>query len=119
MSPVASEDPFDDPGWRAYVTHVRSELVPMIDSSAMTISLAPSDPSKVDVKFALELGLSIMLNKPILVVIDEDGMLPAMLEKIAVAVVRGSLDDPATQQAITAALAIVAEVESSDDDAAG
>ena len=69
---MADDDLFDDPGWNAYVTHVRTELIPMLEGSAMTISLAPNDPKGTDIKFAIELGLSIMLDKPIIVVIDDE-----------------------------------------------
>jgi hypothetical protein len=112
----ASDDPFDDPGWKAYVTHVQHELIPMIDASGVTISLAPKDPKQVDVKFALELGLSIMLDKPIIVVIDADAVLPKGLEAVATIVVRGELDDPATKAMLTQGIAaVIADLDAKED----
>ena len=70
-----------DPDWRAYVTHVEAELIPKIQESGMTISLVPK--GETDVKFAIELGLSIMLNKPIMAVVQAGSEVPAKLSLVA------------------------------------
>lgn len=105
---MSGDDIWNDPQWRAYVTHVKTELVPMIDSSAMTVSLMPKDPADVDVKFAVELGLSIMLEKPIILVIDPGSRVPPKLEAIAEAVIEGSMDDPDARSRLAATLAELA-----------
>lgn len=107
---MPSTDWMEDPEWNAYVTHVRASLIPMLQDSAMTVSLAPADPKGTDIKFAIELGLSIMLNKPIIVIIDPDGELPPMLERIAHAVIRGKVDNPATTAEIMTAIKSIPEV---------
>lgn len=93
----------DQSGWDAYHAHAMETLLPMIGDSAVTISLCPHD-GEADVKFALELGFSIMLSKPIIVVVDEGGTLPEGLAKVATAVVRGDLDDDDTQAALMAVI---------------
>lgn len=108
---MSNEDWMKDPEWNAYVTHVRASLIPMLENSAMTISLAPDDPKGTDIKFAIELGLSIMLDKPIIVVLTEAGELPPMLAKIAHAVVRGDLDNPVTHAELMTAIKSVPEVQ--------
>jgi hypothetical protein len=101
---VSEQDWMKDPKWNAYVTHVRTELVPMIAGSGSTISLMPKDPADVDVKFAIELGLSIMMEKPLILVIDADGRIPPALESIAHAVVRGDINHESTRAALSQAI---------------
>jgi hypothetical protein len=108
---MADESWMEDPEWNAYVTHVRSSLIPMLEDSAMTISLAPDDPKGTDIKFAIELGLSIMLDKPIIVIIRDAGELPPMLKKIAYAVIRGDLDSPTIQAEIMTAIKSIPEAQ--------
>ena len=78
-----TEEPWLDPEWQAYVTRTRSELVPMIEGSSIGLSIVPTDPEKVDIKFAVELGLMIMLDKPIIMVIRPNQVLPEKLRKVA------------------------------------
>lgn len=81
------EDPwegfFDAPENKEWVDHVKNELIPMIQRSGMTISLIPNDPRNVDIKFAVELGLSIMLDKPIIAVVSPGVQIPNQLLKLA------------------------------------
>jgi hypothetical protein len=97
-----TEDPYDSPEWRRYSKRAIRELLPMIADSAVTISLAPK--GETDIQFALELGLSIMLDKPIIAVIEPGTQVPAKLAKIADEIVEYGDD---LQQRITAALARV------------
>jgi len=43
----------------------------------------PVDPASVDIKFAVELGLMIMLDKPIIMVIQPNQVLPEKLRRVA------------------------------------
>ncbi len=54
-----------DPAWHRYVKHIREEVYPKAQESAIHISITPT-AEKVDVKFAVELGMGIMLDKPII-----------------------------------------------------
>lgn len=98
-------DPFDNPEWRDYVQRVRTELIPKLEQSAATVSLVPS--GETDVKFAVELGLSIMLDKPIIAVIPPGTHVPAKLATVADRIVEGDLDDPTLAGRLNAALAEV------------
>jgi len=75
------DDPFDTPDWHAYAQHASDELVPKIRDCAVTVSLCPT--GETDVKFALELGLSIMMDKPIIIVVLPGVKVPAKLLQIA------------------------------------
>lgn len=91
MPPVT--DPWGDPEVREWVGHVLTEVVPKMEASSVTVSLLP-ESGRGDVKFWVELGASIMLNKPIIAVVVGDGEVPERLVRVADEVVRLSdLDD--------------------------
>jgi hypothetical protein len=77
--------------WDEYVEHVLGELVPMIESSAATVSLLPS--GQTDVKFAIELGLSIMLDKPIIAMLMPGVRIPEHLARVVDGYVEYDPDD--------------------------
>lgn len=82
----------DDEQFIAYADQVMRDLVPKIESSNAVVSLAPDGPG--DVKFAIELGLSIMLGKPIIVVVTPGRQLPEKLVLVADAIVEGDIRSP-------------------------
>lgn len=76
--------------WDEWVRAFRSDAVEKIAKSACTISLVPGgmEPGdNFDVKFAAELGASIMLDKPIIAVCVQGRGCPAGLRRIAHAVI--------------------------------
>lgn len=100
-------DPLDEwmatPDGRDWVEHVRDDLIPKLKSSAMTISLVPEGDS--DLKFAVELGLSIMFDKPLLLVVKPGQRIPSQLVKVADEIVE--IDDyrhPTAQARLAAAM---------------
>lgn len=98
------DDPWDDPDWKVYVTHVRTTLVSMIENSAIGVSIVPTNPEDVDVKFAVELGLMIMLNKPILLLVGIGTELPPKLRAVADEIVFGDPEDPDTREHLIEAM---------------
>jgi hypothetical protein len=74
-------DIWEDPEVRAWADHVVTELTPMIRKSALTVSIVPEGPG--DVKFAVELGLSIMLGKPLILALPAGRQVPEKLARIA------------------------------------
>lgn len=75
-----SEDPWKDPDTVAWMDHVRREVAPAMQGSAYVMSLVPS--GEVDVKFAVELGLAIMMDKPIIAVAHHGSKPPAKLVQV-------------------------------------
>lgn len=71
--------PEERDNWQAFVKHSR-ETATKIDQSAFVMSLVPD---QVDVKFAVELGLSIMYDKPIVAVVTPGVKVPEKLRQIA------------------------------------
>ena len=66
--------------WAAFVTHARRELLEKVATSVMVISLVPDEP---DVKFALETGFAILLDKPIVLVAAPGVKVPEKLRRAA------------------------------------
>jgi hypothetical protein len=80
-------DPWHEPTAKAWIRHVLDEMVPKLTDSALVISLVPDD-REGDVKFWVELGASIMMDKPILAVLLGDAPVPAKLAAVADEIVR-------------------------------
>lgn len=99
-------DIWDDPQWKAYAQHARDTLEPMVKDSAVAITIVPAD-NHVDPKLAIELGYMIMLDKPIIAVVNVGAKLPPKLVAIADEIVEGSIDDPDFQERLVAAMARV------------
>jgi hypothetical protein len=78
---VAEPDWMDDPEAQAWARRVLDDLVPKLDGSAFTVSLIPTGPA--DVKFAVELGMTIMLDKPIIAVVQTGTQIPEHLARVA------------------------------------
>lgn len=95
-------DPFESAEWLDYAQRVIDKLVPMIRDSAVTVSLVPTGPT--DVKFATELGLSIMLDKPIVAVVPPGTKVPANLVTVAKTIIEGDVSEASTQRRLKAAL---------------
>jgi len=68
--------------WDEIVQHVHDVTVPGMEGSAFVMSLVPTD-GKPDIKFAVELGLTIMLEKPLVVVALPGTKIPDKLRTIA------------------------------------
>jgi hypothetical protein len=71
----------DDPEFIEWANHVQNDVVPKMKGSAVTVSLAPA--GETDIKFACELGLSIMLDKPIILVCEPGQIIPDKLLNVA------------------------------------
>ena len=77
-----ADDPWQDPTTQRWVQHVIDEMLPKLRESVLAIHLVP-DRDEIDVKFCVELGAAIMLDKPIVAVAFGDRPVPAKLQAIA------------------------------------
>jgi hypothetical protein len=82
---VNDQPPWEDPDVKAWLEDARANLIPMIRDSDVTGSLIPSTLD--DVKYALELGLSIMMDKPIIAIVIDDRPVPKKMFQVADAIV--------------------------------
>jgi hypothetical protein len=84
-----AEDWKDDPEAKRWVHEVLTDMAPKMAESAYVMQLVPrGEHSEGDVKFWVELGASIMMDKPILAVIEEGQKVPEKLRLIADRIVR-------------------------------
>jgi hypothetical protein len=81
------DDAWQEPTAKRWIGHVLDEMVPKLEGSAFTISLVPED-REGDVKFWVELGASIMLDKPIIGVVFNDDPVPEKLKLVSEEIVR-------------------------------
>jgi hypothetical protein len=100
-------DPFTQTDFLEFAERVRTEMLPKLSDSAITISLAPG--ADVDVKYAVELGFSIMLDKPIIIVAMPGRPVPAKLRKLADAVIEADITTEAGQALLQEAMVAVFE----------
>lgn len=77
-------DPWETPEGVAWRERVRRELVPMIKDSAVTVQLWTDEP---DAKIAVELGVTLMLGKPLIILKPSGSNVPPTLARIADAIV--------------------------------
>lgn len=103
---------WSDPEWLRYVERVRKELVPKIEGSNIFVSITPMNKGQVDIKFALELGLAIMYNKPIIAVVQPGTEIPEKLTKVVDRFVELDLNDPNGRDRLVAVLKEMTEGDS-------
>jgi hypothetical protein len=90
-----TDDITNDPEFIAWRDRVKEEVLPKLKDSSFTISIMPNgDP---DIKYAVELGLSIMLDKPIIVAISPGATVPAKLVKVADEIVEVDMSNSRTR----------------------
>lgn len=77
--------------WDRIVNSFRRDALEKIDASAFVASVVPS-MENVDLKFAMETGAAIMLDKPILLIVFPGSDVPPKLRMIADEIVETDLD---------------------------
>lgn len=78
----------------------RDNLFPKLKTSALSITImAEPDP-----KLCMELGASILFDKPIIALVPPGQRVPANLRRVASAIVEGDMKDPATKQRLQDAI---------------
>lgn len=100
-------DPWKYPAARRFIDEVLRDMKPKLESSAVAVSIVPND-REGDVKFWVELGASIMMDKPIIALAIGEQDIPPKLELVADEIVRvdssEDLKDPRTSGAVAEAL---------------
>ena len=74
-----------------YMERFRKEVAPMIANSALVTVIAPKDKT-ADIKIALEVGYSILLEKPLIVIKAKDRFVSPRLLAIADKVIEGDVE---------------------------
>lgn len=104
----------DNPGFDDFCERIRKELISKIQGSDICVSITPRGAP--DAKFCVELGLAIMLNKPIVAVIQPGTQVPEKLTRVVDRFVEADLDNPdGLQHLATTINDVVAEMLRGDD----
>jgi len=77
----ADDGLLNDPDFKEWAEHQRVNVMPMMQDSALVVSLVPTGDA--DIKFAVELGLAIMLDKPLICVISPGQIIAGKLRMVA------------------------------------
>lgn len=78
-----SDTPFwESPAAKAWIARVYDDMAPKMEGSEVVAQLVPDTP-EADVKFWVELGASIMMDKPIVAIVMKGQSIPKKLEMIA------------------------------------
>lgn len=102
-------EPDEREQWNTFVRHVREDTVKKMSESAFVMHLVP-DAADVDIKFAVELGLSIMLDKPCLAVVMPGTEVPPRLRLVCDRIVELDMDTEEGRERLTAAIAEMKEL---------
>lgn len=84
---------FTGPEWESFVRRFREDAVREIASSAIVATLAPD--GDFDVKIACEIGATLLLDKPLIVIALPGRAIPAALRRAAVEVVECDIETEA------------------------
>lgn len=101
----AEDDPFSDPGAQDFLREAGEKLPELIGDSALSVMLIGETP---DPKFCIELGYSIMYEKPMILVVRNGAKIPSKIVKIADEIVEwdgGSVENTGLNLAIERVIA--------------
>lgn len=102
-----------DPEWKEYADHVMNDMVPMLSESSMTFSIYPTS-GHGDVKYWVELGASIMMDKPIIVIVHPGVSISERLKRVADHVLYADMNDDASREKLVDRLEQIAREISSE-----
>ena len=85
MSPESKKE------WDKFVEHTRRETLEKMTDSAFVMSIVPDDKN-LDIKFAVELGMAIMLDKPIMAIVQPGARVPDKLRAVCEEIVETDID---------------------------
>jgi nucleoside 2-deoxyribosyltransferase len=94
----------NDPDFQEYKKHIIEELIPKIDNTDVFVSIMPSGKDKVDVKFAVELGIAILLDKPIVAIMCPGDDVSNKFKQVVDRFIELDIKDPLNYPKITEAL---------------
>jgi hypothetical protein len=95
----------NDPSWQRFRGHVMAEMLPKLLDSSLMVSLCPTDVG--DAKYWVELGASIMHDKPIIVVAAPGRKIPERLLRVADKVIRADLSSEEGMRDLSEAIALL------------
>ena len=86
------KDAFDSNEFKHWADDMRARLIPKMRGSASVLMIAPRMGEKFDISFALQIGASILLEKPLILLVDRSRTIPPKLRAIADRIIETDLD---------------------------
>jgi hypothetical protein len=90
-----SRDWSKHPGFRKFARQVAESTMPHMAESAYVITIAPPTGTEADVKQAVEIGLAILMDKPLIIFAPKGRTVADRLLRIADHVVEADMDTEA------------------------
>jgi hypothetical protein len=94
-------DPEQRKQWNRFVAYQREHVLKQMVESAVVMSIVPEEP---DIKIAVELGMAIYLNKPIVLLALPGIPIPPKLERVADKIVSCDIDTEEGQEKLMEAI---------------
>lgn len=95
---VSKVDWSEDPDFKKFAEDVLRGTVPKIADSAYVMAIAPMAGNKADIKQAVEIGLAILMDKPLIVIAPTGRTIADRLLRIADHVIEGDLSTEAGRE---------------------
>lgn len=87
------KDPFERDDYKAWAADMRKRMIPKMRESANVMMIAPDMSTEFDIDFALQIGSCILLEKPLILLVDRTRTIPPKLRAIADRVIEVDLKD--------------------------
>lgn len=88
-------DVWEDPDWKKFAEHAGKKLAPMVEESAITMTLFNG---KVDPKLAIETGYAVLLDKPFIFLVQTGTKIPMNLRRLAIRII--FFDNPGSLETV-------------------
>lgn len=92
--------------WKKYAEDVIENLAPNVKVAPVAVMVS-EDQEFPDVRAATELGMILLMGKPLVLIREPGHHVHAGIERAADAIVDGEIQHPKTQQALEAAILLV------------
>lgn len=89
---MKDRDPFKSSEWITFADKVRRDMIPQMEESSHVAVISPDGPD-FDVAFAVQIGATVILDKPLVVLVPHGFKPPRRLLLIADKVIQVSEDD--------------------------
>ena len=94
-------DPFEHPDVRRFLKRAERDMLPKLRDSALSMILFSEKP---DMKLAVEFGTSVLLDKPIVLVVQPGAKVPERVMRVADAVIEWVDDQSLLAERINAVM---------------
>jgi hypothetical protein len=88
--------------WRKFERHVREKIIPDMRTSQLVMLISPDISAEFDVRFAVQIGAAVLLEKPLVVIVPAGSVIAPKLERVADRIIRGDSSTEEGREALRA-----------------